>query len=60
MWQGGWAGCCLPRLVVLGIRGHPSCGCGQWPAVLEQLSPGALLSREWDAAVTLPACWGQG
>lgn len=53
-------GGCLPLLVALGIRGHPSRGCGPWPAVLEQLSPGAPCPPGWEAAVMLPACWGRG
>lgn len=60
MWQAGWEGPLPSLLVALGIQGHPSCGCGPRPAVLEQLTPGASWPPGWEAAVILPACWGQG
>lgn len=52
LWEGvGGARGCLPQLTVLGLHRHPYCGCGQPPAVLGQLSPGAFLCYRYAGSV---------
>lgn len=52
LWEGvGGARGCLPQLTVLGLHRHPYRGCGQPPAVLGQLSPGAFLCYRYAGSV---------